>query len=61
MPNNKYNKYKTDFAKNNYERMFLQVKKGNKDFIIQSAKDLGYTSTNQFIIDAIMEKIARKQ
>lgn len=45
--------------KNNYEQINLPVLKGTKDYYRQKATELGYTSLNQFIKDAIAEKIER--
>lgn len=61
MSENKATNYKNDYNKTNYERFNLIVKKGDKDYIIQCAKDLGYKSVNQFIVDAIMEKITKSK
>lgn len=45
--------------KNNYEQINLAVPKGNKEYYRKKASELGYTSLNQFIKDAIAEKIER--
>ncbi len=47
------------YLKNNYEQINLAVPKGTKDYYRQKATELGYTSLNQFIKDAITEKIER--
>lgn len=43
----------------NFEQICLAVPKGTKDYYRQKATDQGYTSLNQFIKDAIKEKIER--
>lgn len=45
--------------KNNYEQINLAVPKGTKDDWRKKATNLGYTSLNQFIKDAVQEKIER--
>lgn len=50
--NNKY-------LKNNYESINLAIPKGTKDYYRQEANKQGYSSLNQFIKDAIQEKIER--
>ena len=45
--------------KNNYEQINLPVPKGTKEQWRAKATELGYTSLNQFIKDAIAEKIER--
>ena len=47
------------YQKNNYERINLAIPKGTKDYYRQKATELGYDSLNQFIKDAIAEKIER--
>ena len=43
----------------NYEQISLAVPKGTKDYYKAESEKLGYTSLNQFIKDAIKEKIER--
>ncbi len=43
----------------NYEQISLALPKGTKDYYRQKATELGYSSLNQFIKDAITEKIER--
>lgn len=45
--------------KNNYEQINLAVPKGTKAYYRQESLKLGYLSLNQFIKDAIKEKIER--
>ena len=59
MPSTK-NETANQYKKNHYETLTLQLPKGNRAYIQQAARDLGYQSTNQFILDAIREKISRK-
>lgn len=49
----------TKYLKNHYEQINLAVPKGTKDYYRQKATELGYESLNQFIKDAITEKIER--
>ena len=51
---NKYNK-KT------YEAIHVNVKKGEREQIKDAILNMGYVSVNQFVIDAINEKIAREK
>ncbi len=43
----------------NYDRLYPYVKKGKKAEYEKAAKNAGYPSLNEFIVDAIEEKIAR--
>lgn len=43
----------------NYDRLYPYVEKGKKAYYEEEAKKAGYESLNQFIIDAIEEKIRR--
>lgn len=47
------------YSKTHYEQINLPVPKGTRDYYRQKAAELGYTSLNQFIKDAITEKINR--
>ena len=47
------------WTKSNYEQINLAIPKGTKDYYRQKATELGYTSLNAFIKDAINEKIER--
>lgn len=51
--NNKWNK-------NNYEQINLAVPKGSKEYYKSEALKQGYKSLNQFIKDAIQEKIKKE-
>lgn len=50
-------KYKNDFQKEKYDRIIVNVAKGQKKIIDQKAKDLGYKSLNSFIVDLINKKL----
>lgn len=45
--------YKTDFARNNYDRISLQIPKGYKEKLQFEATLKGFKSLNAFIINAI--------
>ena len=64
MSDNKENKqtrtqYKNDYAKNNYDRIALSANKGKKEELKAHCSKYGYKSVNDFIIQAINEKIER--
>ena len=46
-------KYKNEFQKEKYDRIIVNVAKGQKKIIDQKAKELGYKSLNSFIVDLI--------
>ena len=48
---------KNDFQKEKYDRIIVNVPKGQKLIIDESAKKLGYKSLNSFVVDAINEKL----
>lgn len=50
-------KYKNDFQKEKYDRIIVNVAKGQKVLIDQKAKELGYKSLNSFIVDLINKKL----
>ena len=50
-------KYKNAFQKEKYDRIIVNVPKGQKAVIDENAKQRGYKSLNAFIIDAIKEKL----
>lgn len=50
-------KYKNDFQKEKYDRIIVNVSKGQKKVIDQKAKDLGYKSLNSFIVDLINKRL----
>jgi len=50
-------KYKNDFQKEKYDRIIVNVPKGQKQVINEEAKRKGYKSLNSFVVDAINEKI----
>lgn len=63
MPDNtdKFNatKYKNDFQKEKYDRIIVNVPKGQKEIIDEVAKQKGYKSLNAFVVDAINEKLEK--
>lgn len=50
-------KYKNDFQKEKYDRIIVNVPKGQKEVISIKAKEIGYKSLNSFVVDAIHEKL----
>ena len=44
-------KYDQSFAKDNYDRIALNVKKGDKELIANRAKEVGYDSIKHLIYD----------
>lgn len=50
-------KYKNDFQKEKYDRIIVNVPKGQKKIIDEKAKSQGYKSLNAFVVDAIMQKL----
>lgn len=54
-------KAKNKYNAANYDRLYPYVKKGNKVIYEEAAKKAGYPSLNEFIVDAIDEKIERDQ
>lgn len=50
-------KYKNDFQKEKYDRIIVNVPKGQKAIIDEYAKNNGYKSLNAFVTDAINEKM----
>ena len=53
-------KYKNDFQKEKYDRIIVNVPKGQKQIIDSEAKKIGYKSLNSFVVDAINEKLNRE-
>lgn len=47
------------YTKSHYERIALQVKKGEREYYKDKATELGYDSLNSFIIASMNEKIER--
>lgn len=58
---NKFNKVKYDnnYIKNNYDQVRFTVKKGKKEELKIHCTKFGYKSVNDFITQAVNEKIAR--
>ena len=52
-------KYKNDFQKEKYDRIIVNVVKGQKQIIDEYAKSQGYKSLNSFVVDAINEKMQK--
>lgn len=52
-------KYDNEFQKNNYDRINLLVKKGKKEELKEHCGKYGYKSLNDFIAQAVNEKIER--
>lgn len=52
------NKYKQEFAKKTYDRIPLDVPKGQKAIIAQYAKEHGYKSVNNFILQCVQNAMA---
>ena len=50
-------KYKNDFQKEKYDRIIVNVPKGQKNIIDEYARKQGYKSLNSFVVDAINEKL----
>ncbi len=50
-------KYKNEFQKEKYDRIIVNVPKGEKKIIDERAKKQGYKSLNSFVVDAINEKM----
>ena len=59
MDENKFDatKYKNDFQKEKYDRIIVNVHKGQKAVIDAEAKKQGYKSLNAFVVEAINEKM----
>lgn len=50
-------KYKNDFQKEKYDRIIVNVNKGEKDAIEQHRERMGYSSLNKYITDLIRKDI----
>lgn len=48
-----YSKYVNEFAKENYDRIIVNVKKGQKESIDKFRKERGYSSLNAYINELI--------
>ena len=60
----KKSEYDNQYAKENYDRIIVQVKKGKKELIKTYAKNKGYESVNAYIntlIERDMERTKEKQ
>lgn len=49
--------YKNQFQKEKYDRIIVNVPKGQKEVITSYAKEHSYNSLNSFVVDAINEKM----
>ncbi len=58
---NSFNKseYNNNFAKDNYDRIAFQAKKGKREELKRHIFEFGYKSMNDFINKAVDEKIER--
>ena len=52
-------KYDNDYIKNNYDQVRFTVKKGKKEELKVHCSKYGYKSVNDFIKQAVNEKIER--
>lgn len=52
-------KYKNEFQKEKYDRIIVNVPKGEKKIIDEKIKARGYKSLNSFVVEAIKEKLER--
>lgn len=52
-------KYKNNYQKEKYDRIIVNVPKGQKNVIDEQAKKRGYKSLNSFVVDAINEKLEK--
>ncbi|MCD8015913.1 MAG: hypothetical protein LUG99_22705 [Lachnospiraceae bacterium] len=50
-------KYKNDYQKEKYDRLIINVPKGQKPVIESFAKSKGYKSINAFVVEAIADKM----
>lgn len=46
-------KYKNEFQKEKYDRIIVNVPKGQKELILDYVKKKGYSSLNSFIVESI--------
>ena len=51
--------YINEYQKEKYDRIIVNVPKGQKNIIDEQAKKRGYKSLNSFVVDAINEKLER--
>lgn len=50
-------KYKNDYQKEKYDRIIVNVTKGRRDIIKKQMAKEGYKSLNNFVVDAINDKL----
>lgn len=50
-------RYKNEFQKEKYDRIIVNVPKGEKKLIDEQARKRGYKSLNSFVVTAIKEKL----
>ena len=51
--------YKNKFQKEKYDRLIVNVPKGQKEVITSYAKENGFSSLNAFVVAAINEKMSK--
>ena len=51
--------YKNKFQKEKYDRLIVNVPKGQKELITSYAKENGFSSLNAFVVAAINEKMSK--
>lgn len=51
--------YKNKFQKEKYDRLIVNVPKGQKEVITSYAKGNGFSSLNAFVVAAINEKMSK--
>ena len=51
--------YKNKFQKEKYDRLIVNVPKGQKELITSYARENGFSSLNAFVVAAINEKMSK--
>ncbi len=54
-------KYDQQYAKDNYDRVLFNVKKGDKEIIVSRAKEKGYSTIADYIKSLVYEDIKSSQ
>lgn len=54
-------KYKNEYQKEKYDRIIVNVEKGQKKIITEYSEKQGYKSLNSFVVDSIREKMEREE
>ena len=52
---------KNKYNQNNYDRFNVVIPLGKKEKLDKAIKELGYTSRNEFVLQAIKEKLVNSQ